>query len=73
MQIMKTEQERQASKLWIENKNKSLLILLINRKTAKTFLAASVFLELLKTFGDIDSEVRMKRIMYLYNHYIRTG
>lgn len=27
------------------------------RKTAKTFLAASVFLELLRTFGDIDPDV----------------
>ncbi|KAG1234079.1 hypothetical protein G6F68_002826 [Rhizopus microsporus] len=31
-----------------------------SKKTAKTFLAASVFLELLKTFGDIDSEVEAK-------------
>lgn len=28
------------------------------RKTAKTFLAASVFLEILKTFGELDPEVR---------------
>jgi hypothetical protein len=29
----------------------------VYRKTAKTFLAASVFLEILKTFGEIDPEV----------------
>ncbi|KAJ1341763.1 hypothetical protein BSLG_003658 [Batrachochytrium salamandrivorans] len=29
-------------------------------KTAKTFLAASIFLELLKTFGALDSEVQQK-------------
>ncbi|ORZ01184.1 Vta1 like-domain-containing protein [Syncephalastrum racemosum] len=31
-----------------------------SKKTAKTFLAASVFLELLKTFGEIDPEVEGK-------------
>ncbi|KAI8984716.1 Vta1 like-domain-containing protein [Mycotypha africana] len=31
-----------------------------NKKTAKTFLAASIFLELLKTFGDLDPEVEAK-------------
>ncbi|KAG2175301.1 hypothetical protein INT44_007789 [Umbelopsis vinacea] len=31
-----------------------------SKKTAKTFLAASVFLELLKTFGDIDPDVAGK-------------
>ncbi|ORZ23357.1 Vta1 like-domain-containing protein [Absidia repens] len=31
-----------------------------SKKTAKTFLAASVFLELLKTFGDLDAEVEAK-------------
>ncbi|KAI9008091.1 Vta1 like-domain-containing protein [Gaertneriomyces semiglobifer] len=31
-----------------------------SKKTAKTFLAASIFLELLKVFGDIDSEVHDK-------------
>lgn len=30
------------------------------RKTAKTFLAASIFLELLKTFGELDSETEAK-------------
>ncbi|KAI8086102.1 Vta1 like-domain-containing protein [Halteromyces radiatus] len=30
------------------------------KKTAKTFLAASVFLEILKTFGDLDTEVEGK-------------
>jgi vacuolar protein sorting-associated protein VTA1 len=30
----------------------------VYRKTAKTFLAASVFLEILKTFGEIDPEVK---------------
>ncbi|KAI8373404.1 Vta1 like-domain-containing protein, partial [Choanephora cucurbitarum] len=30
------------------------------KKTAKTFLAASIFLELLKTFGDLDPEVESK-------------
>ncbi|KAH6577687.1 hypothetical protein BASA60_003884 [Batrachochytrium salamandrivorans] len=31
-----------------------------SKKTAKTFLAASIFLELLKTFGALDSEVQQK-------------
>lgn len=31
-----------------------------SKKTAKTFLAASIFLELLKTFGDLDSETEAK-------------
>ncbi|ORX58296.1 DUF605-domain-containing protein [Hesseltinella vesiculosa] len=31
-----------------------------SKKTAKTFLAASIFLELLKTFGDLDAEVESK-------------
>ncbi|KAI7888800.1 Vta1 like-domain-containing protein [Mucor mucedo] len=31
-----------------------------SKKTAKTFLAASIFLELLKTFGDLDPEVEAK-------------
>ena len=31
-----------------------------DRKTAKTFLAASIFLELLKTFGELDPEVEAK-------------
>ncbi|KAG2224703.1 hypothetical protein INT45_009018 [Circinella minor] len=31
-----------------------------SKKTAKTFLAASIFLELLKTFGDLDPEVEGK-------------
>lgn len=30
---------------------------LTHRKTAKTFMAAATFLELLKTFGDVDVEV----------------
>ena len=38
---------------------------MIQRKTAKTFLAASVFLELLKTFGDIDPDVCDKHIVSL--------
>ncbi|TPX62867.1 hypothetical protein PhCBS80983_g00129 [Powellomyces hirtus] len=32
----------------------------LHRKTAKTFLAASMFLELLKVFGEIDTEVKDK-------------
>ncbi|CAO3668520.1 unnamed protein product [Rhizopus stolonifer] len=31
-----------------------------NKRTAKTFLAASIFLELLKTFGELDSETEAK-------------
>ncbi|KAI9278037.1 Vta1 like-domain-containing protein [Sporodiniella umbellata] len=31
-----------------------------SKKTAKTFLAASIFLELLKTFGELDPEVEAK-------------
>ncbi|KAL7320994.1 hypothetical protein PS15m_000821 [Mucor circinelloides] len=31
-----------------------------SKKTAKTFLAASIFLELLKTFGELDSETEAK-------------
>ncbi|KAJ3053622.1 hypothetical protein HK097_003815 [Rhizophlyctis rosea] len=31
-----------------------------SKKTAKTFLAAAIFLELLKVFGDIDTEVQEK-------------
>ncbi|KAI9312763.1 hypothetical protein BX666DRAFT_1865814 [Dichotomocladium elegans] len=31
-----------------------------SRKTAKTFLAASIFLELLRTFGDLDPEIEVK-------------
>jgi hypothetical protein len=57
---MKIEQAEHQSKL---GDIKSVLLVLsviltvIQRKTAKTFLAASVFLELLKTFGDIDPDV----------------
>jgi vacuolar protein sorting-associated protein VTA1 len=35
--------------------------LFYDRKTAKTFLAASIFLELLKTFGEIDPEVNKNK------------
>ncbi|KAI8929796.1 Vta1 like-domain-containing protein [Entophlyctis helioformis] len=31
-----------------------------SKKTAKTFLAASIFLELLKTFGELDPEIQQK-------------
>ncbi|CAG8523938.1 2264_t:CDS:2 [Cetraspora pellucida] len=39
---------------------KKLIIILPNRKTAKNFLAAAVFLELLKVFGPLNPEIEEK-------------
>jgi hypothetical protein len=61
-QIMKIELAGHQSKLGDIERGLACfcpsLLTVIQRKTAKTFLAASVFLELLKTFGDIDPDVR---------------
>lgn len=66
-QIMKIELAGHQSKLGDIESGTGLfrppLLTVMQRKTAKTFLAASVFLELLKTFGDIDPDVCLRQIV----------
>lgn len=68
-QIMKIGLAGHRSKLGDIEKRTGLfcpsLLTVIQRKTAKTFLAASVFLELLKTFGDIDPDVCDMQFVFL--------